>query len=153
MYVCVGVWYTHATTCVWRSENKSEGFGPPLPPYGSQESNSGYQGWLQALLPTEPSHWTLNDFKVRKIRNLKFDINNQAKENKHICSQLSCKSISTWQLHWTAQLKQKCVQTLDHSCMAPCPRPPPLVIFPSRPQGSLTSSNTAEAFRYLSLLS
>lgn len=64
MYVCVGVWYTHAAAHVWRLENKSEGFGPPFPPYWSQESNSGCQACLQALLPTEPFHWTLNDFKV-----------------------------------------------------------------------------------------
>lgn len=64
MYVCVSVWYTHATARVWRSEDKSEGFGPPLPAYGIQESNSGYQAWLQALLPTEPPPWTLNYFKV-----------------------------------------------------------------------------------------
>lgn len=96
------------------------------------------------------------------IRNLKIDINNQTKERKHIYSQLSCKGwsrvcISTWQLHGTAQLSGsislKCMQSLDHSGMAPCPRPPPSIIFSSRSWGSLTGSNTAEAFRYLSLLS
>lgn len=92
------------------------------------------------------------------IRNLKFDINNQTKEIKHIYPQLSCKSwsrvcITTWQLHGTAQLSipisLKCMQPLDHSCMAPCPRPPPSVT----PAGLVGVWLTAKAFRYLSLLS
>ena len=38
-----------------------EGVGSPLPPCGSQRSNSGLQAWQQVPLPTEPSSQPLNE--------------------------------------------------------------------------------------------
>lgn len=54
MYVCVGVWYIHATARVWRLENKSEVLVPHFHRTGARNRTQAVRLDCKCFYPLDP---------------------------------------------------------------------------------------------------